>query len=891
MQDEKEDRDTSIVSENTDSLYLPTPQRNWAENVKPITVPKKLFVGSLTEVDTFIKMINEIRCCVTPGCKGQLVPLSFDTKGLGGAVKIYYGCDGCDTSPVCFESSLKSESLTSSEIGAAIQVGFIISGCMHATYCKVLKLSLGLDSVCWDSFYSTITRMYPVVKEMVDEMCEEAKEEMKAMEEDTLGSWKNAVTSADATWMTRGRHSKNGTFSVRNYYNGALLYYQHLCQRGRDDIVGGELYKGTSKSMEGFAAREVMNRAREEGMKLAVHWQDSDSSSAKPVAENFPECKVMICGGHAGRAHLKALEKYSKVKKPSARFIKMHKRKFPQINEVTCPCSQHKAGCGCLTDAFIARARNNFSHILTDSKSAEEFAKRLRVLPRHVRDEHEWEEVKEEGAEPTREHCDFHPLKVCSCGNCADKENFECEGRDYATWYRLACPFHSLVYEIECDYRASMADCLVHPVLKRGHSNWLEASHNVFIRFRSKDISLERLHYEVSTNLGLLQSNMTYMYEKRGRNYHWIPDLYKRLNLPVYEGIQEAVTTSNIKRRQQLGRTKQEKVKKRRMQLLKLRTKEAAERREWSKKHGGDTYGETEDRDSKAPEKKKGSKAPEKKKGSVKQCPRCGSATHSRSTYRGCPYNSKYSNVLNIDNSEDMVCDKGDVVYTAKDQDTDDADTRTMLSDDELSFSDSSLEEDYLEDSMIYHDDEPECTCGAEGKGHKRDCPLNPYCLYRAKPATSTPVRPPTSAPFKDRKRSSLRVHVFPPAKKGKLSASCSTMQSARELADSSLSPKEGVYCICRGRDEGDMVQCDGRSCTFQWFHFECVGITEAPEGKWYCDDCSQELNIDDSCVEFIDESPATVTVTGPLPTEEWKSAARDVIAKLSRCELTARSQ
>ena len=47
--------------------------------------------------------------------------------------------------------------------------------------------------------------------------------------------------------------------------------------------------------------------------------------------------------------------------------------------------------------------------------------------------------------------------------------------------------------------------------------------------------------------------------------------------------------TSNIKRRQQLGRAKQEKVKKRRIQLLKFRTKGAAECREWSKKHGGDT--------------------------------------------------------------------------------------------------------------------------------------------------------------------------------------------------------------------------------------------------------------------------------------------------------------
>ena len=79
-------------------------------------------------MEALLKMINEICGCVTPSWKGQLVPLSFDTKGLGGAVKIYYGCDACDTSPVSFESSLKSESLTSSEIGAAIQVGFIVSG-------------------------------------------------------------------------------------------------------------------------------------------------------------------------------------------------------------------------------------------------------------------------------------------------------------------------------------------------------------------------------------------------------------------------------------------------------------------------------------------------------------------------------------------------------------------------------------------------------------------------------------------------------------------------------------------------------------------------------------------------------------------------------------------
>ena len=108
--------------------------------------------------------------------------------------------------------------------------------------------------------------------------------------------------------------------------------------------------------------------------------------------------EIMICGGHAGKNHLKALENYSKMKEPKKDFIRKHKDRFPLISSgVCCHCRNHHSQvCGCITDAFIMRARNNFSYILTDSKSAEEFAKRLRVLPRHVRDEHKWE-VKKEG--------------------------------------------------------------------------------------------------------------------------------------------------------------------------------------------------------------------------------------------------------------------------------------------------------------------------------------------------------------------------------------------------------------------------------------------------------------------------------------------------------------
>ena len=52
--------------------------------------------------------------------------------------------------------------------------------------------------------------------------------------------------------------------------NGALLYYQHFCQKGRDGVFQEELYAGTSKSAESYAARATFRRAKEEGMQVAV---------------------------------------------------------------------------------------------------------------------------------------------------------------------------------------------------------------------------------------------------------------------------------------------------------------------------------------------------------------------------------------------------------------------------------------------------------------------------------------------------------------------------------------------------------------------------------------------------------------------------------------------
>ena len=110
--------------------------------------------------------------------------------------------------------------------------------------------------------------------------------------------------------------------------------------------------------------------------------------------------------------------------------------------------------------------------------------------------------------------CDFHLLVLCSCGMCRNNQ-LACEGKPYKTKLMLKCKFHALLYEIECYERGFQAKQLVYPVLKSGHSNAVEESHNVLIRLRSKAIPLEMTHYHVSANLGLIQSDMIYLTPKK----------------------------------------------------------------------------------------------------------------------------------------------------------------------------------------------------------------------------------------------------------------------------------------------------------------------------------------------------------------------------------------
>ncbi|KAH6578009.1 hypothetical protein BASA62_000533 [Batrachochytrium salamandrivorans] len=50
----------------------------------------------------------------------------------------------------------------------------------------------------------------------------------------------------------------------------------------------------------------------------------------------------------------------------------------------------------------------------------------------------------------------------------------------------------------------------------------------------------------------------------------------------------------------------------------------------------------------------------------------------------------------------------------------------------------------------------------------------------------------------------------------------------------------EQLYCFCQQVSYGEMIACDNEECPHEWFHLECVGLAEPPNGVWFCRDCVQ---------------------------------------------------
>ena len=223
-------------------------------------------------------------------------------------------------------------------------VAFICAGQTFAVYDKVLGKYLGMNSLTKNNFYEVIKLMHPVVKEILDEMTEAAKD-MMSMDQTVVGAWVRAITTSDGVWLTRGYFSKHFTFTLWDYIKKSLLYYMHLCMKGRDDVIEETLYPGTSKSAEGYAAESVFKQMKDEGGHVETNWQDQDSSSGKSFYSVFTDTKtskLMLCAGHVNRAHTKQLQELSKMKQVTPGFLTKHGKAYPELKEVKCHCMDKK---------------------------------------------------------------------------------------------------------------------------------------------------------------------------------------------------------------------------------------------------------------------------------------------------------------------------------------------------------------------------------------------------------------------------------------------------------------------------------------------------------------------------------------------------------------------
>lgn len=157
-----------------------------------------------------------------------------------------------------------------------------------------------------------------------------------------------------------------------------------------------------------------------------------------------------------------------------------------------------------------------------------------------------------------------------------------------------------------------------------------------------------------STNCGFCQGNMTWCYETRGKSYHWIIDLYDRLQLPVIPSITQALQKEVEERMMEIEKGRTDHKKKIRVQMKVARAEEQEARKKWVKRQAVQhTYGNNDDDDDRDNEEdpnlvtavRQVIGVAEQSDGTLtlisgRTC-KCGSRQHQRTTHSACPLNKR----------------------------------------------------------------------------------------------------------------------------------------------------------------------------------------------------------------------------------------------------------
>ncbi|KXJ10076.1 hypothetical protein AC249_AIPGENE24887 [Exaiptasia diaphana] len=460
-----------------------------------------------------------------------------------------------ESSDECFSSPEKEHSSTK-----RVALAFLVYGQGYHTYRKVLQLGLGINVLAGKNYNTIINLAYPHVKEILESMCEKAKDYMKSKDSSQLGSWSKAVTTSDGCWLVRGFHSQCCTFVIIDFLTGGILYFGHLCMRGSSNICDDELWQGTSKASEGHLAYKVFKKAKEEGMHASLNWQDQDSSSELSFRSVFPDGESAVDNDRRKSGGVEDREESSDVestieKENEGSAVDSDKSNSDFEGEID------EDGSGEDEMDENRSGEDEMSESWNDEDGISE-----NEIVGDLSDE-DGEESDESGSSSDDEESDTSHLK--------------CMGKPYKTRLVLTCELHSLLYEVECTRVANKAMDIIHEEMGRGHSNLPESKFNVLTRFRTKNVNLHQLHYELITNVGLCQSNMTFMFKYCGKNYHWVRELYTLMHLPIPDGLDTILTHENEKRMKILTKKQTDKVKTQRAKAKQKRQQESALRRKF----------------------------------------------------------------------------------------------------------------------------------------------------------------------------------------------------------------------------------------------------------------------------------------------------------------------
>ncbi|XP_048587877.1 inhibitor of growth protein 3 [Nematostella vectensis] len=110
-------------------------------------------------------------------------------------------------------------------------------------------------------------------------------------------------------------------------------------------------------------------------------------------------------------------------------------------------------------------------------------------------------------------------------------------------------------------------------------------------------------------------------------------------------------------------------------------------------------------------------------------------------------------------------------------------------------------------------------------------------------PIDSSQLTVPTAATQrKNKKNKSMSSQMATTATASAQVEAQEAAKAAAAVPDWVYDPNEPRYCLCNQVSYGEMVGCDNNDCPIEWFHYGCVGLTDAPKGKWYCPQCSTQI-------------------------------------------------